>query len=64
MLGRGTETFAATKMAMTGTSILTLVFLAKARFLNRVRAGLFLTFFFSCYACLVCYQIVHLLRTM
>jgi len=41
-----------------------LVFLAKAKFLNRVRAGLFLTFFFSLYACLVCYEFVYLIRDM
>lgn len=64
MLGQGTAAFAASKMAMTGTSILTLVFLAKARFLNRLRTGLFLTFFFSAYACLVCYEFVHLMRTL
>lgn len=64
MLGQGTATFAASKMAMTGTSILTLVFLAKARFLNRLRTGLFLTFFFSAYACLVCYEFVHLMRAL
>jgi hypothetical protein len=64
MLAQGTTAFAASKMAMTGTSILTLVFLAKARFLNRFRAGLFLTFFFSAYACLICYEFVSLLRTM
>lgn len=62
MLGRGTEAFAASKMLMTGTSILTLVFLAKARFLNRFRTGAFLTLFFSVYACLVCYEFVYLLK--
>ena len=62
LLGRGTATFAASKMLMTGTSILILVFLAKARFLNRMRAGIFLTVFFSAYACLVCYEFVHLLE--
>ena len=62
LLGQGTEVFAATKIATTGTSILILVFLAKARFLNRVRAGLFLTVFFTLYACLVCYEFVHLMR--
>ena len=61
LLGRGTATFAASKMLMTGTSILILVFLAKARFLNRMRAGIFLTVFFSAYACLVCYEFVQLL---
>jgi hypothetical protein len=61
LLGRGTAAFAASKMLMTGTSILILVFLAKARFLNRMRAGIFLTVFFSAYACLVCYEFVQLL---
>ena len=61
LLGHGTAAFAASKMLMTGTSILILVFLAKARFLNRVRAGIFLTIFFSAYACLVCYEFVQLL---
>ncbi len=61
LLGRGTATFAASKMLMTGTSILILVFLANARFLNRMRAGIFLTVFFSAYACLVCYEFVNLL---
>ena len=62
LMGQGTGIFAASKIATTGTSILILVFLAKARFLNRVRAGLFLTVFFSLYACLVCYEFVHLMR--
>ena len=64
VLGHGTTAFAVTKMAMTGTSILILVFLAKARFLNRVRAGLILTVFFSIYACLICYEFVYLIRDM
>lgn len=64
LLGQGTAVFAATKLAMTGFGILTLVFLAKSRFLDRVRTGLFLTTFFTGYACLVCYEIVNLLRLM
>ena len=63
-LGQGTTFFAVSKMLMTGTSILALVFLAKARFLNRFRAGLMLTVFFSVYACLICYEFVVLLRSM
>ena len=62
LLGYGTGAFAASKMLMTGTSILILVYLAKTRFLNRVRAGLFLTVFFSAYACLVCYEFVQLMQ--
>jgi len=64
VLGQGTMTFAVTKMFMTGTSILILVFLAKSRFLNRFRSGLMLTVIFSAYACLVCYEFVHLLQSM
>ena len=58
----GTLVFTSTKMAMTAIGILVLVFLAKARFLNRIRTGLFLTMFFSFYACLVCYELVNLFR--
>ena len=64
MLGQGAAAFAVSKVVMTGTSILILVFLAKARFMNRFRTGLFLTFFFSVYCCLVCYEIVHLLAAL
>lgn len=62
ILGHGTTVFVATKLSLTAFGILTLVFLAKARFLDRIRTGLFLTMFFSVYACLVCYEIVSLLR--
>jgi len=61
-MSHGTTVFTSTKLAMTGVGILMLVFLAKARFLNRVRTGLFLTTFFSFYACLVCYELVNLFR--
>ncbi|MEM7431852.1 MAG: DUF5658 family protein [Pseudomonadota bacterium] len=64
IMGQGTAHFAASKMVLTGTGILTLVFLAKARFLNRFRTGLFLTLFFSFYACLVCYEFVYLMAAL
>lgn len=64
MLEQGVGAFAAAKMAMTGLSILVLVYLAKARFLNRFRTGLLLTVFFSLYACLICYEFVHLVGSM
>lgn len=64
MLSQGTAVFAVSKVLMTGTSILILVFLAKSRFMNRFRTGLFLTIFFSVYCCLVCYEIVHLLAVL
>ena len=61
-MGYGTAFFAATKLGITAFGILTLVFLAKARFFDRVRTGLFLPVFFSGYACLVCYEIVQLMH--
>jgi len=60
----GTKTFAASKMALTGFGILALVFLSRSRFFNRVRAGVFLTGFFSVYAVLVCYEFVNLMAHM
>jgi hypothetical protein len=62
IMEQGTTVFTSAKLAMTAVGILTLVFLAKARFMNRIRAGLFLTTFFSGYACLVCYELVNLFR--
>lgn len=64
IMGQGTTAFAVSKMFLTGTSILILVFLAKARFMNRFRISLLLTIFFSLYACLVCYEFVYLIRDM
>jgi len=64
VLGQGAATFAVSKVFMTGTSILILVFLAKFQFMNRLRTGLFLTLFFSLYSCLVCYEFVHLLAVL
>lgn len=52
--------FAVSKFSMTAFGILVLVYLAKLQFLNRFRTGLFLTLFFSCYACLVCYELINL----
>ena len=64
IMAQGTATFTSVKMAMTAFGIFVLVFLAKARFLNRLRTGLFLTTFFTVYACLVCYELVNLFRLM
>lgn len=63
IMGQGTALFAATKLFMTGAGVLMLVFLAKSHFLNRFRTGLFLTIIFSFYACLVCYEFVHLMNS-
>ena len=62
VMQQGTLAFTSTKLLMTAVGIFILVFLAKSHFLNRVRTGLFLTMFFSCYACLVCYELVNLFR--
>ena len=62
MMNHSTGVFVTSKMVLTGVSILLLVFLAKFRFLNRFRTGLLLTMFFSFYCCLICYEIVNLLR--
>ena len=62
IMDQGTLLFTSTKLAMTGVGILILVFLAKAKFLNRFRTGAFLTLLFSSYACLVCYELVNLLN--
>ena len=56
----GTAAFTASKMLLTGFGILALVFLARTRFFNRLRTGLFLTAFFSFYAVLICYEFVLL----
>lgn len=61
VIGQSTSTFAVTKMLLTSIAILMLVFLANATLLNRIRAGQLLTFFFGCYAVLVCYELVYLL---
>lgn len=61
-MGVSTASFAALKMLLTGFGILTLVFLAKARFMDRIRIGAMLTVLFIGYACLICYEIVSLLK--
>jgi hypothetical protein len=61
-IDHGTLAFTVSKMLMTGLGILMLVFLSRSRLFNRVRTGLFLTVFFSVYACVVCYQFVLLLN--
>ena len=60
VMDQGTTVFVSVKLAMTAGGIFVLVFLSKARFLNRFRAGLILTTFFSGYAVLVCYELVNL----
>jgi hypothetical protein len=62
VINQGTLTFVATKMLLTGLGILALVFLARATFMRRFRTGLILTFLFSGYAILVCYEFVFLMQ--
>ena len=47
MLDQGIGRFSAIKFALTGIGVLTLVFLARTVFMNLMRTGLLLTFFFS-----------------
>jgi len=58
----GASTFAVTKMLLTSVAVLALVYLSRAMFMKRIRTGLFLSFFFSCYVVLVCYEIFYLLQ--
>ena len=60
LMAHGTVMFTSLKLAMTAFGIFVLVYLAKARFMNRLRTGLFLTTFFTFYSCLVCYELVNL----
>lgn len=62
-ISHGTLVFTVSKLFLTGIGILMLVFLSRSRLFDRVRTGLFLTLFFSVYACLVCYQFVLLLQS-
>jgi len=62
VIGQSALSFAVSKMLLTGFGILALVFLSKSRFFNRVRTGLILTFFFSVYAVLICYEFVNLMN--
>lgn len=62
VMTQGTTVFTSAKLAMTAFGIFVLVYLAKSRFLNRFRTGLFLTIFFTFYACLVCYELVSLFQ--
>lgn len=64
MLGHGHFAFAASKMALTGLGIMTLVFLSRLRVFNLMRTGVLLTLFFSFYACLACYQFLMLLGSL
>ncbi len=62
VIGISTTTFTVTKMLLTSVAILALVFLSRVMFMKRIRTGLFLTFFFSCYVVLVCYEFIFLLH--
>ncbi len=62
VINQSTLTFAVTKMLLTSIGILALVFLARATFMRRFRTGLILTFIFSGYSILVCYEFVFLIQ--
>jgi Domain of unknown function (DUF5658) len=59
---QGAGTFIASKMALTAFGVFALVFLARATLLGQFRAGVLLTWVFSLYACLMCYEFVMLLQ--
>ena len=61
VIGKGTMTFALTKMFLTSFGILALVFLSRSMFMERFRTGMILTVFFVFYAVLVCYEFVSLI---
>lgn len=61
-MGGGTQAFATSKMLLTGTGVLALVFMAHSRLFNCIRASLTLTGFFGFYCCLVCYEFVLLIN--
>ena len=61
-IGNGPQAFALTKMLLTSFGILSLVFMARASFVRRIRTSFILTTFFNIYAILVCYQFINLIR--
>jgi len=62
VIGKGALAFAASKMALTAFGIFALVFMSRAKFMNRIRTGAILTVFFSGYAVLICYEFVNLIN--
>ncbi len=59
---QSTHNYALTKMLLTIIGIHEHVVLARATFMRRFRTGLILTFFFSGYSILVCYEFVFLIQ--
>jgi hypothetical protein len=64
IMSKSTLLFTSTKLGMTASGILTLVYLARFLFMNRFRTGAVLTCLFAFYACLVCYEMVNLFNFM
>jgi len=62
VMGHSTLAFTASKMVMTAVGVFALVFLARATVLRHFRTGQLLTFTFSTYLCLICYELIHLMR--
>ncbi|MGI9205407.1 MAG: DUF5658 family protein [Woeseiaceae bacterium] len=62
VIGDSVLAFSASKMVLTGFGILSLVYLSRIHFLDRLRTGLVLTMFFSGYAALICYEFVNLIN--
>ncbi len=64
VIGDSALAFATSKMALTAFGILSLVYLSRSMFLDRIRTGFLLTLFFSSYAILICYEFVSLISRM
>ena len=62
VIGDSVLAFSVSKMVLTGFGILSLVYLSRIQFLDRIRTGLVLTMFFSGYAVLICYEFVNLVN--
>lgn len=62
VIGDSVLSFSVSKMVLTGLGILSLVYLSRIHFLDRLRTGLVLTMFFSGYAVLICYEFVNLIN--
>jgi hypothetical protein len=62
VVGRNATLFAATKVALTGTSVMLLVFLARYRFLRFVRVEVILYCVLGAYVLLMCHEIGLLYR--
>ncbi len=62
MINQGNTWFITSKVTLTGLGLLTIVFLSRVRFLNRVRTGYVLGLIFIGYCCLITFQFTNLVH--